>query len=545
VLISSLIERLRRILRLKGRLCLLLLPLLPTSGLAAELPAPLRERLHATATLERPARERLMQAALAIQEAGWAADSLELLGETLQVHGARPDPLRLLETRGEVEQPSPWEIGDTLAAPAPLLTGAEEWLAAMDRCGFPFAQVWLRPARNEGELGLTLLLSGGPSGPLGELRVSGGKRLAESFLTELIDLPEGRPLSRDLARRGRDRLLATGWFLQVADPELGWDPVAERVGLLYRVEERPRPNRIMAFLGGGGGETSGALDLDFFSPFGQGRRWRLGADWQGQQRSRLEMLFSEPRLLGRGLALDLSLGRAKQDSTWLRQEVEVDLRLPLPAGWQGIVGVGYERSLFNLNADEGEGAETSRRRHRFGLAWRSLAGDPGRPRNLRLQGDLLIKRSSLEGEAPDERQLAVDLAGRWTWRLARPWKLRLRGGGQGLWAASGGFNLAELYPLGGALTLRGYDEEFFRGDRVAHFTSELALGEPLELSLFLDYGWGRWRRPDGPESRFEGWGAGIGLLAPGEHGRFSLALALGESRRMEDIRVHLAVDTGF
>ncbi len=528
-------------------LCLswVLLLLLPAVAATTELPTPLRERLDATASQEGPARERLMQAALQIQDAGWAADSLELRAGVLRVHGARPDPLYVRETRGEVDEPSPWQVGASIAEPGPLLAGAEAWLAAMDRRGFPFAQVWLRPTRNEGELGLTLLLSDGPAGPLGELRVSGGERLAESFLAELIDLSVDRPLSRSAALRGRDRLLATGWFLQVEEPELGWDPVAERVGLLYRVRERPRPNRIMALLGGGGGETSGALDLDFFSPFGQGRRWRLGADWQGRQRSRLDMLFSEPRLLGRGLALDLSLGRAKQDSTWLRQEVELDLRLPLPAGWQGIVGVGYERSLFGLNAVEGEGSETSRRRHRFGVAWRSLAGDPGRPRNLKLQGDLLVKRSSLEGEEPDERQLALDLAGRWTWRLARPWKLRMRGGGQGLWAASGGFNVAELYPLGGALTLRGHDEEFFRGDRVAHFTGELALGEPLELSLFLDYGWGRWRRVDGPESRFQGWGAGVGLLAPGKRGRFSLALALGESRRMEDIRVHLAVDTGF
>ncbi len=527
------------------RLSWVLLLLLPAAGVAADLPAPLREVLDATVAREGPARERLMQAALQILDAGWAADSLELRAGALTVHGARPDPLHVREIRGEVDRPSPWEVGTSIVEPGPLLAGADLWLAAMDRRGFPFAQVWLRPARRDGELELTLLFSGGPTGPLGELRVSGGKRLAESFLAELIDLPGDRPLSRHAALRGRDRLLATGWFLQVEEPELGWDPVAERVGLLYRLRERPRPNRIMALLGGGGGETSGALELDFFSPFGQGRRWRLGVDWQGRQRSRLDMLFSEPRLLGRGLALDLSLGRARQDSTWLRQEVELDLRLPLPAGWQGIVGVGYERSLFGLNSAEGESAETSRRRHRFGMAWRSLAGDPGRPRNFRLQSDLLVKKSSLEGEEPDERQLAFDLAGRWTWRLARPWKLRLRGGGQGLWAASGGFNVAELYSLGGALTLRGYDEEFFRGDRVAHLTGELALGEPLELSLFLDYGWGRWRRVDGPESRFEGWGAGIGLLAPGEHGRFSLALALGESRRMEDIRVHLAVDTGF
>ncbi len=522
---------------------LVLLFVKPSGGEAADLPLGLEESLSAIAVLEQPARERLMRAALRIQAAGWSADSLELRGDKLRVHGAHPDPMRVIGTRGDEALASPWKIGEAIAEPGPLLDGAEDWLAAMDRRGYPFAQIWMRPSRSETELGLTLLFSSGPTGPLGELRVSGGDRLAEPFLTELIALPRDRPLSRAAARRGRNRLMATGWFLEVDEAELGWDPVSERVGLHYRLRERRRPNRIMALLGGGGGETSGALDLDFFSPFGRGRRWRMGADWQGKQRSRLDLLLSEPRLLGRGLALDLTLGRAKQDSTWLRQEIEVDLRLPLPAGWEGIVGIGYERSLFGLNSEEG--AETSRRRHRFGLAWRSLTGDPGRPRDARLHSDLFIKRSSLAGEEPEAKQLAVDLAGRWTWRLARPWKLRLRGGGRGLWSARGGFNVAELYPIGGALSLRGYDEEFFRGDRVAHVSSELALGEPLELSLFLDYGWGRWRRTGASESRFDGWGAGVGLLAPGERGRFSLSLALGESRRMEEIRVHLAVDTGF
>jgi len=537
-------RRTTRSLRRAGPLLGLLLGLaLPVA--AEPPPEDLRARLEAQAALERPARERLEGAALMLMESGWRADSLSLDDAGIRLHGARAETLRIAGFQGEEGLPRPWPPDTRLFDPAAVRRGAEAWLDAMDRRGYPFAQIWLHPLREERGLSLTAQLSAGPAGPLGELRVAGAKRLGEPFLRAMIDLDGDVPLSRTRARRARGRLLATGWFREVAEPELGWDPVTERVGVLFRVEERPRPNRVTALVGGGSGETSGALDLDLFSPFGQGRRWRVGANWQGRQRSRLDLLLSEPRLLGRRLAMDLLFERVKQDSTFLQLAVEMDLRLPLPAGWEGIAGIGYERSLFGLGGDDEDDAEMSRRRHRFGLSWRSLAGDPGRERRFRLHGDLLIKKGGLTGDEPESRQLAALGQGRWTWRLPRPWKLRLKGGGQMLWAPEGGFNVAELYPLGGAVTLRGYDEEVFRGDAVAHLAGEVVLGEPLELSVFLDYGWGRWRRTDAPESRFEGWGAGIGLLAPGERGRLSLSLAMGEGRRWEDVRVHLSLDTGF
>lgn len=520
-----------------------LLALCGAPGRSEELPEDLRARLVQLGASDAGARERLAEAALLVLEAGWTADSLSLRGESLRVHGARRERLRL-ELRG-AEEPALWHSDPSPSSPNGLRREALAWLEAMDRRGHPFAQVWFKARREEEALVYVVNLSEGPSGLLGELRLSGAKRLEEPFLREMTGIDAERPLSRAAARRGRDRLLATGWFLSVAEPELGWDPVGKRVGLLYRVRELPRPNRITALVGGGSGTTSGAVDLDLFSPFGHGRRWRLRGDWLGQQRSQVDLAFDEPRILGRSLGMELAFHRSKQDSTYLQLAVELDLRLPLPAGWEGIAGIGYERSLFGLGGGEEDDAEMSRRRHRFGLAWRTLGGDPFLSRSCRLLSDLLIRRSQLAGEEPELRQLALNGEGRWTWRLSRPWKLRLGGGGQMLWSPENRFNQAELYAIGGARTLRGYDEEHFRGDAVTHLSAELALGEPLELAVFLDYGWGRWRRAGAPETRFEGWGAGLGLLAPGERGRLSLALALGESKRLADLRVHLALDTGF
>jgi len=346
------------------------------------------------------------------------------------------------------------------------------------------------------------------------------------------------------ARRGLDRLAASGWFLKLDEPILAWDPVAERIGVLYRVQERPWSNRVSLVLGGGSGATSGALDLDFFGLFGAGRRWRLRSDWQGHERNRLDLNLVEPRLLGRPLSVELGFVRVDQDSTFLQQGLQLDLRLLLPAGWEGIAGIGFERSL--LGTSGASDSEMSRRRHRFGVAWQSL--DPDRPgeRRLRLLTDLLIKKSNLPGEPANENQWQGKITGQWAWPISRLWRLRARGGADLLHArGQQGFNAAELAPLGGALSLRGYDEEHFRGDRVGFGGLELGVGDPLELYLFADYGRGRWRQPDRSTTRFSGWGLGVGLQAPAPRGRFTLALAVGEEKRLDALRVHLALDSGF
>ncbi len=529
-----------------------LLPVGAGAQPAPPLPEALSRELAAIARQPHPAGQRLANAALVLEAAGWQADSLLLAlpAGALELRGARPRPLRLERVSGgEAAGAAPWQAGELVASPTALVADGRRWLRALDAAGFPFAQLWLQPAAAAASdtLGMELVLTPGPQGPLGDLRVLGGRRLHGDFLAEYADLPAGEPLSREAAARGRERLAATGWFLRVEEPLLGWDPVAARVGVLYRVQERPRPNRVTALVGGGGGETSGALDVDIFSPFGRGHRWSVSGEWLGSERSRVDLLLSAPRVLGSDLALDLAFGRVSQDSTYLSLDVQLDLRLLLAAGWEGIAGIGYERNLFGLAGGSEDDASSNRRRHRFGLAWRSLAVDqrPAQERRLRLVGDLLLKRSQLAGEAPSSRQLALSGEGRAGWRLKERAWLRLKAGGDLLHAAQGGFNSAELYPLGGARDLRGHSEEFFRGDRVAHASGELGLGDPLEVFVFLDYGWGRWRRVDAPTVNFRGWGTGIGLLAPGPRGQLSLALAIGESKRLGDLRVHLALDTGF
>ncbi len=430
----------------------------------------------------------------------------------------------------------PWEPGRLFEGAAPVDSDTRTWLEAMDRAGHPFAQVWTRPLGED--LGDTLAFEAhfiaGPSGALGEVRVLGGQRLGQDFLADLLRLPRDRAFSMDAARRGRARLAGTGWFSEISEPELGWDPVEGRVGVVYRLKERPRPNRAGILLGGGSGQRFGSADLSLFSPFGGGRSWSFAADWQSGARSEILLELREPRVLGQPLGLGLKFFRSLQDSTWLRQSLDLDAELPLPAGWRGRVVWGFERTLFGL-----EDREISRRRQGLGLRWRGLRPGETGSRWLRLDTDLLIR------EDGDLREDQWELSGECNWSqpVKGPLKTRLRA--TGIWLRTREpLSEAELYPLGGAASLRGWDEEHFRGDRVGSASMELILGHALELAAFLDYG--RGRRDTGEEIlSFEGWGYGLGLRAPGDRGSLILDIALGEGGSISDLRVHLKLETGF
>jgi len=445
---------------------------------------------------------------------------------------------RLDALRGDsLAVPPPWRSGSLFENPESFSGPSRLWLDRMDRAGFPFAQVWTRPmeASSAGDtLAFEARFLPGPSGPLGELRILGGDRLGEAFLSKLLRLPRREPFSLEAARKGRARLAATGWFSELNEPVLAWDAAAGKVGVLYRLREKPRPNRLGLLLGGGSGQRFGMADLALFSPFGGGRSWSFSGNWRNGNRSEITLDLREPRILGQAIDLGLRFFRSLQDSTWLRQSFDLELEMPLASGWAGRVVWGFERSLLGL-----EEREISRRRQGLGLRWRGLS--PGRTgeRKLGLDMDLLRRKDGNQ----EEQQWELSGEGLWSQPMRGSLKLRLKG--QGHWLRSDRpLSEAELYGLGGAASLRGWDEEQFRGDAVGSASLELALGRALELAAFLDYGRGRLRREDGIE-RFSGWGYGLGIRGPGERGDLVLDFALGEGHSVADLRVHLKLETGF
>ncbi|MDP6418151.1 MAG: hypothetical protein QF492_05235 [Candidatus Krumholzibacteria bacterium] len=445
---------------------------------------------------------------------------------------AMAGPLRLVavDLRHEGEPLPAFREAWTVEDPKTLQALSDEWLRAMDGEGYPFAQVWYE---ERGVSGDTLLLActliEGPRASLGEVDLPGRKRLGKDFLREVMSLDSAIPFSLHQAEEARERLLASGWFQRIEDPVLAWDAGEGKIGLQLSLEEIPRANRATALFGGSEKQKVGRLDLALFSPFGRARSWQLQSDWQGQGRSRSLLNLEEPRLFHRALDLALKLKRSVQDSTWMQQGAELELSWRFSTHCSALLSLMSERELYLL-----EDQEIDRRGQGLGIRCFYPGERPLAERRLKLHWRW-IERSGSE----EESQWDLRGEGLWGQALSPRFGLRLRGGLQWLESKTPASE-AELFSLGGAKSLRGWDEEHFRGEKIALGSLEAVYGDGLELSFFLDYAWGRSRIED-----FEGWGYGLSLRAPAERAALSLALALGEGHEVSDIRVHLLLETGF
>jgi outer membrane protein insertion porin family len=107
--------------------------------------------------------------------------------------------------------------------------------------------------------------------------------------------------------------------------------------------------------------------------------------------------------------------------------------------------------------------------------------------------------------------------------------------------STGTIPLAELFPLGGATTLRGYREGQFRGERLAFTNLEYRFGEGGWLFLFDDLG--AFYRRDG------GWavknGTGFGLRSQSPLGVVVLSFGVGERLSLEGTRIHISLVEKF
>jgi len=107
--------------------------------------------------------------------------------------------------------------------------------------------------------------------------------------------------------------------------------------------------------------------------------------------------------------------------------------------------------------------------------------------------------------------------------------------------ATGEIPLAELFPLGGATTLRGYREGQFRGERVVFANFEYRFGEGGWLFLFDDVG-AYFRGGDGWTARN---GAGFGLRSESPRGIVVLSFGVGEELSLEGTRIHISLIEKF
>jgi outer membrane protein insertion porin family len=472
-------------------------------------------------------------------------------GPAARVGEVRLIGARLLEAE-EISRARSLHDGDAFSEDA-LAADVARLLDVCDEAGFPFASVSVGNFRvtSSGALSFDIHVDEGTRSSIERIEIDGDAALRPRALARLCGLEPGDAYDGRAVAEGRRRLLRSGFFSQVGEVEVLQGRTPDLVVL--RVPARAaRVNSAQGLAGYSGADdrVTGLFDLRLGNIAGTARRGRVRWESRGAGSSRYLLHYEEPWLLGTPLGLRGSLDHDLHEPAFTRTIASLDAVYPVAQGTSLIAGVEAERSVFPSGDRRKSrvtstrlGIEIDRRDRAIGPregARLEVVGRRGdREETWRATADTteIERRTSLRG---------LDAGAEFYGSVGRTWVLALIGRGRIVTAGGGVVPEEERFPLGGALSLRGYREEQFRSSRVgllqveqrAHLSPE---GD--RAFVFVDAGYAH---PDGGVgSRKVHVGYGVGLRVASKAGLVGMDYGLAAGEGPLDGRIHVLLEAAF
>ena len=439
-------------------------------------------------------------------------------------------------------------------------------LERYEEVGHPLAEIRVQDLalrRNSARLTLTLEIDEGAQLWLKRVEVPADARTSPAFVAHVSGLTRGAPLTDYDPTAIRQSLQETGLFREVSAPEMR---VANDGGavLFVPVQER-NPGSFDLVLGylppsrsRGSGQVVGTGHLKLRNVFGGGRRATVALDRRPGQASLFDLEATDPYLFGGPLRFHGRFRGEQRDSTYSQRALRLGIGYSFAGGWQAQGTVAREVTDPGF---AGAQLEAGRQRIARATSWFYGAGlrfervdDPVNPRrggwiDVQLEQGRKDRRLQ-QVVGPDTttdqeilRQERVEGAGRLYVPLLDRHVVVFGGDAHAIF--SDAYDRSDLFRLGGAASLRGYDEDRFLGNVVGRLLAEYRLQiDPVSYAFaFTDIGF-----VHRPETKLleadQGWhpGFGIGLQVRTALGMVDVAYALNtETLQPSDGRIHVGL----
>lgn len=441
--------------------------------------------------------------------------------------GGREAVKRIRPAQGNQFNPS--ELGRSLA----------QLLQFCVESGYPFAQVWLtgftyRKEVNEVELAISI--AEGERAVVSRVVFEGITKTDSAVALRTTRLKLGSAYRERAIAAACDYLRASGLFEEVGVTSIGRRGTGT-VDVVIPVKDIARANVFQGALGfskkdQGGYVLNGAVELELRNIAGTGRAVRFNWLNNGERYSNLGLRFREPFLLSSPLSLDVELSQVIQDSVYQWHSGGLYVGFPIAPGMSLIGGAAADRNVPH----EGELVRSIRERFRVGFVREHAS-----VLNLALHIEGAYRKSYLTGNrSGKDGQLLYRFSSDASVPAFGEHSIFLRLVSEAVFS-TGEVPLAEMFPLGGATSLRGHRENQFRGERIAYANVEYRIGAGGWVFVFDDVG-AFWRRG-------EGWtmknGAGFGLRAESPLGVVALSFGVGERLSLEGTLIHVSLAEKF
>jgi outer membrane protein assembly factor BamA len=430
-------------------------------------------------------------------------------------------------------------------------TGLSKLLNVVGNLGYPFARWTIRNIEIDSEnavINIKAILSIGSEAVIGEVDSNAENIHATRFLQKACGLKIGARFKESNLLLGRARLMRRTVFKSVENPIVYKTDNSDSIGVWWEVTPQKKPNRFSAILGWqraedqDQGKFSGQIDLFLGNIAGSGRQ--LGVDWSdnGDSRSHLKFSYLEPLLFSWPLDGRLAFEHEIADKEYTTFKTDFTIELPLQARWGLEAGLGFDRGTYQSGQwltsrrNRTVGAVRHYRIDFYESGWEGLFAVEYASRAVTLQPE-----STLDIVAVNQTLLRSEVSGE-LW-LSPNFSI-----GSGCsWSEVKGNSdtvpLSEQYRLGGAKSVRGYNEDQFHGQRVGTASIELRIGKPYRSRLYTFYDIGYFSFTDEELIKADGIikGFGIGLETFSAMGDVSLAIGFPESFSFETAKLHVSL----
>ena len=408
-------------------------------------------------------------------------------------------------------------------------------LGLYNESGYPYAQVWLTGfeyRRDANEVDITVSISTGGRSTIANIVFEGIAQTDSAVALRTSRLHPGSVYSEKRIAVAERCLRSAGYFQSVGSARLERRS-SGAVNVIIPVKEIEHGNFFQGAMGFSRTEQrkyvlNGSIGLELRNIAGTGRGVHF--DWlnDGKDYSRLALKFREPFLFRSPVSLDGELSQVIQDTVYMWNSGALYFALPLGAATSLVAGAAADRNVPN----SGELVRSIRERFRIGVTRSAVEGA-----GLTAYVEGAYRKSYLRGNRGErDGEILYRFDGALTVRSWGDQRLYARFASEAVFS-TGEIPLAELFPLGGATTLRGYREGQFRGERLAFTNLEYRFGEGGWLFLFDDAG-AFYRRGDGWTVKN---GTGFGLRSESSLGIVVLSFGVGDQLSLEGTRIHISL----
>ena len=445
--------------------------------------------------------------------------------------------------------------------------GIDKILALYSERGYPKAEIEptdFHLSEEQGKVDLRLQIREGNQVRIGAVKLTGLQKTKPEVVLRELPVQTGDVFDQRKIDQSFHRLVNLGYFYEVSPSLLEEGTTPEEIIFNAKVTEA-RTGRFSGVIGyappttefEGAPQLTGVIEATETNLLGAGRG--VNFLWKSGLLRTLRIGYAEPWAFGKPIKIDVEYSRVKQRNQFTDAEsnenaASVTVATRFRRLFEGSLGFSYKRIGLPTGDTPLPTTPLS-----IGLPITDVA-DPAAQSGVKYGITLGLTRDSrdyflnptrgrLDGVAFEFsrgdfklRKLWIDLRGYYpTWRR-QVIAIGLHG------AAAWGDNIppTELFYLGGANTLRGYDEDWFFGPRrvYANIEYRLLVGRTSQFFVFTDLG--AVTQVDQPtvfDPLRVGYGFGMRLESKG--GLLRMDYGLAEGRSALEGKIHVNLGTSF